>query len=466
MGYTNEPTCVQSVATAPDRDHQCLKATILSNDDESSCSIHTNEALNELLGLEFGSGLITADEEDASFASPSVPVEDASCVSTTSIPTDDVSACSIDTNEALNELLGLDFGSGLIIADEDDDDTAPSSPSPLPVIVNSNIQRIALPPNASRHGYPSPSCLAVTMDNILSPSECQDIIQTASLASQSFQYITEAVHTAPDGSSHLVELQNPNPHKLSVFENPVVLSALWSRLEDPVRSAIRAHNHNSVRNHLNTADLRGLNPRLRVLKYDASDQDQFKPHYDATTTVGDGGGGELQSLLTVLVYLNNGACKAEFSGGETLFLDSKACTSGIVDTDASVSVVPTAGKVVVFEHDLYHASSLLEWGTKYVLRTDVLFDVASDTPVTNRETNGSEPKAEIRKEETNMTIVELCHQLQFSSDETEVLDSLGILDVTIESFCAPGVTMLRLMMDGIRTEKINALIQSAFELLK
>mmetsp|Transcript_58968 Transcript_58968/g.68918 ORF Transcript_58968/g.68918 Transcript_58968/m.68918 type:complete len:303 (+) Transcript_58968:1612-2520(+) len=163
---------------------------------------------------------------------------------------------------------------------------------------------------------------------------------------------------------------------------------------------------------------------------------------------------------------DNGACEAEFSGGETLFLDSKACTSGNVDTDASVSVVPTAGKVVVFEHDLYHASSLLEWGTKYVLRTDVLFDVASDTPVTNRETNGSEPKAEIRKEETNMTIVELCHQLQFSSDETAVLDSLGLLDVTIESFCAPGVTMLRLMMDGIRTEKINALIQSAFELLR
>ena len=141
----------ESVATASDRDQQFVKATIPPSDDKSLCSINMNKALNKLLGSEFASGLVIVDEEGPTLASSSVSGKDICCVSTTYIPTDDVSVCLIDTNKPLNELLGLDFGSGLIIAKEDNNDTTPSSSSPLPMILNFKIQQIALPPNALRH---------------------------------------------------------------------------------------------------------------------------------------------------------------------------------------------------------------------------------------------------------------------------------------------------------------------------
>ena len=110
----------------------------------------------------------------------------------------------------------------------------------------------------------------------------------------------------------------------------------------------------------------GLNPRLRVLRYDSDDHDVFDPHFDATTRVA----GDKTSLLTVLLYLNDGG-GVNFEGGQTLFLDS--------EKGDSVHVTPAMGSAVVFEHDLFHSSAPLEFGTKYVLRTDVLFAV--DTPM-------------------------------------------------------------------------------------
>jgi hypothetical protein len=47
----------------------------------------------------------------------------------------------------------------------------------------------------------------------------------------------------------------------------------------------------------------GLNPRLHVLRYNTADDNVFKPHFDAVTNMADA---ILSSLLTVLVYLNDG----------------------------------------------------------------------------------------------------------------------------------------------------------------
>ena len=67
----------------------------------------------------------------------------------------------------------------------------------------------------------------------------------------------------------------------------------------------------------------GLNLRLRVLQYDAVDNDVFDPHYDVTTFANDDNDDNnscsnrcrtCQSLLAVLIYLNQG-----FVAGETMF---------------------------------------------------------------------------------------------------------------------------------------------------
>ena len=61
-------------------------------------------------------------------------------------------------------------------------------------------------------------------------------------------------------------------------------------------------------------------------------------------------------MLTVMVYLNDVP-----SGGETEFQPS------------GFRVIPKAGTVLVFQHDLLHQGAEVLNGTKYVLRTDVMY---------------------------------------------------------------------------------------------
>lgn len=91
----------------------------------------------------------------------------------------------------------------------------------------------------------------------------------------------------------------------------------------------------------------GLTHRLRLLRYEADDR--FDPHYDRVVPDDKG---ESESLITVLLYLNDGG-GVEFEGGETLFLDA-------TDPQKSpVPVVPKTGRVVLFEDGLYHCGSPL-----------------------------------------------------------------------------------------------------------
>ncbi len=63
-----------------------------------------------------------------------------------------------------------------------------------------------------------------------------------------------------------------------------------------------------------------------------------------------------RTLLTVLVYLNG-----DVEGGATRF------------PDARISVAPVAGRACVFPHLLSHEGVVVQRGTKYALRTNVVF---------------------------------------------------------------------------------------------
>jgi hypothetical protein len=58
-----------------------------------------------------------------------------------------------------------------------------------------------------------------------------------------------------------------------------------------------------------------------------------------------------------MVYLNDG-----FVGGETVFFKPER-----------ICVRPETGLALVFYHPQLHEGSLIERGTKYVLRTDVMY---------------------------------------------------------------------------------------------
>jgi hypothetical protein len=96
--------------------------------------------------------------------------------------------------------------------------------------------------------------------------------------------------------------------------------------------------------------VRGLNQPLRIYRYEPGQH--FGPHQDQSYA----GPGGSSSLLTFMVYLND-----DFEGGGTAFLDEGR------------TVAPRTGMALLFQHKVLHAGERVLRGTKYVLRTDVLY---------------------------------------------------------------------------------------------
>tara|TARA_B100001750_G_C15431097_1_gene558283 strand:- start:512 stop:1099 length:588 start_codon:yes stop_codon:yes gene_type:complete len=101
--------------------------------------------------------------------------------------------------------------------------------------------------------------------------------------------------------------------------------------------------------------LAGLNERLRCYRYRPGQR--FSPHMDHWYRPHP----RHITLLTVLVYLN-----ADFEGGETRFMEQLEAT-----------VTPEPGLAAVFQHKIRHEGCPVLRGTKYAIRTDVLYEAPS-----------------------------------------------------------------------------------------
>ncbi len=94
----------------------------------------------------------------------------------------------------------------------------------------------------------------------------------------------------------------------------------------------------------------GLNERFRGYRYTPGQR--FAPHYDGAFMRD----ASEASLLTLLIYLDDGC-----QGGATGFLDH------------GVAMAPRQGRVLWFQHMLLHEGAEVTAGTKYVLRSDVMY---------------------------------------------------------------------------------------------
>lgn len=131
----------------------------------------------------------------------------------------------------------------------------------------------------------------------------------------------------------------------------------------------------------------GLNRRWRLYRY--QEGNLYRKHLDGawpasgTRNVGgreeyvyDAHGGSTRSKLTFIVYLND-----DFEGGETTFFVPRPGMPGVLEQRP---VQPRLGCACVFSHGetrvpLLHEGSAVKRGTKYLLRTEVLY-VAPDSP--------------------------------------------------------------------------------------
>lgn len=108
-----------------------------------------------------------------------------------------------------------------------------------------------------------------------------------------------------------------------------------------------------------------LNERLRFLKYGPGQY--FKPHYDGEYERDDH---SEKSFVTVQIYLNGGD---DLKGGETTFFRRRLSDTLKLQAESIAAVVPAPGKVLIFEHEILHEGSKIIDGTKYVIRTDVMY---------------------------------------------------------------------------------------------
>ncbi|KAF9465989.1 hypothetical protein BDZ94DRAFT_1159016 [Collybia nuda] len=218
------------------------------------------------------------------------------------------------------------------------------------------IDRIRLP---QRHDLPDVSG-AFIINDVFESTECQSLVKAA-----------EKVGLLPDEpvAGSATQLSSVLAHNLIWLADKEFISILYDRIVDFLPQSI----HNGA--------VKGINRRFRLYRYRPGAL--YRPHIDgawpasaldSTTTppsyVYDSDPA-VYSRLTLLIYLND-----DFEGGcTTFFLPSS--TQGVLEARP---VKPRIGTVCIFPHgatqgSLLHEGSGVRTGAKYVIRTEVLYEV-------------------------------------------------------------------------------------------
>ncbi|CAK7271239.1 hypothetical protein SEPCBS57363_004515 [Sporothrix epigloea] len=215
----------------------------------------------------------------------------------------------------------------------------------------------AAPPTIAYHAHPTVPRLGIAT-NVLSPDECKAIIA----AGESVGFVPDAP-VREDGDVSILA------HNFYWVVDPEFHDIIWSRVAPFVPAS------------LNGRVARGINRRFRVYRYVPGAE--YRCHIDGAwppsgvrpdmTYVYDASpeGKKQSSLFTFLVYLND-----EFEGGETTFFIPGA----VEGTLNAYPVRPVMGGVAIFPHGetlgaLLHEGTGVRKGAKYVIRTDVEYDV-------------------------------------------------------------------------------------------
>ena len=168
-----------------------------------------------------------------------------------------------------------------------------------------------------------------TIAGVLTPAECEALVRTT----ESIGYRAAPI-TTYGGFEMRPEIRNNTRVMVDDHDRA---RWLWERIARWIPTERRSMH--AV----------GLNERFRFYRYQPGQYFQWHRdgafHRDTRES----------SLLTLMVYLNEG-----FDGGDTEF-------------DHGDPVRPRRGMVLVFDHGLRHRGAPVETGTKYVMRTDVMY---------------------------------------------------------------------------------------------
>ncbi|KAH9904692.1 hypothetical protein F4778DRAFT_779878 [Xylariomycetidae sp. FL2044] len=217
-------------------------------------------------------------------------------------------------------------------------------------------------PRTVLHKHPTVPNLSLIKD-VLSPEECKSIVA----AMESIGFLPDCP-LRDDGSASSILAHNVYWIVDNAFHD-----ALWAR--------VRPH----IPPHLGGRKPRGINRRFRVYRYVPGAE--YRCHFDGgwpPSGIDPQTGGYVydasppdarqSSLFTFLVYLND-----DFEGGETTFFTPNV-GEGVMNAHP---VRPIMGSVALFPHGeakgaLLHEGTGVRSGAKYIIRTDVEFDVDAE----------------------------------------------------------------------------------------
>ncbi|KAI1925518.1 hypothetical protein LOZ58_006001 [Ophidiomyces ophidiicola] len=211
---------------------------------------------------------------------------------------------------------------------------------------------------------------AVVLDNVLSPSECDELL---SLAEQSVEepgddpWKPALVNV---GAGHEVLHTDYRNSDRIIWDNETVVSRLLSRCfqADGIKERVSIIAGTQCRTMLGKRALDAgerwrivkLNDRMRFLRYGKGQF--FRPHCDgayATETQ--------RTFYTLHLYLNGPTDANPLRGGATTFWSS--------DEKRRVDVHPKTGSVLIFQHrGLLHSGDDVLEGIKYTMRSDIMYE--------------------------------------------------------------------------------------------
>ncbi|KAJ2971981.1 hypothetical protein NUW58_g9281 [Xylaria curta] len=220
-------------------------------------------------------------------------------------------------------------------------------------------------------------CYAVVLDNVISPSECARLIQLAE-DSVMEQDKEDGSSWRPAlvnvGNGYEVEIPDYRKSERIIWDNQEIVDRLWARMavlpEIQTELSALPGLAADLSEDKSKYKFYRVNQRLRFLKYTPGGF--FKPHcdgaYGETTPEGD----FVQTYITVHLYLNDSqqvvGPDADLVGGATTFLSR--------DNSRRIDVDPKAGRVLIFQHSqLRHSGDDVKAGTKYTVRTDIMYKV-------------------------------------------------------------------------------------------
>jgi 2OG-Fe(II) oxygenase superfamily len=195
---------------------------------------------------------------------------------------------------------------------------------------------------------------AVVLDDVLSQHECDILIARAEEAG----FVPALVNVG--GGLELLKKDIRDSDR-SIIDDPEMMELLWQRIIERLDGDALNALKNVPASHWVPV---GLNERMRILRYDPGGF--FSSHYDgAYTRRGDDAGGKERagevSFVTCQLYLSENV-----EGGATRLMNEDRPSEGI-------DVTPKIGRVLLFEHHIFHCGATIHKGRKYCLRTDLMY---------------------------------------------------------------------------------------------